>query len=116
MSASRTRIRVGGTIALPAYIAAHAGSPSRVLHEAGVVETELRDTEGWLPLDRMAALYEAAARELRDPYFGLLGEVADLPPEPQALDSGSKTRVLGVKLDSGEKVVVPRANVELIEV
>jgi hypothetical protein len=55
-------------------------------------------------------------RIIRDPYFGLIGEVSDLPPEPQALDSGSKTRVLGVKLGSGDTVVVPRANVELIEV
>jgi hypothetical protein len=55
-------------------------------------------------------------RIIRDPYFGLLGEVSDLPPEPQALGSGSKARVLEVKLASGEAVIVPRANVELIEV
>ena len=30
-------------------------------------------------------------------------------------DSGSKARVLEVELDSGESVIVPRANVELIE-
>ena len=41
--------------------------------------------------------------------------VADLPPEPQTLESGSKARVLEVKLDSGESVIIPRANVELIE-
>jgi hypothetical protein len=54
-------------------------------------------------------------RIIRDPYFGLIGEVAALPPEPQTLGSGSKARVLEVKLDSGESVVIPRANVELIE-
>ena len=54
-------------------------------------------------------------RIIRDPYFGLIGEVASLPPEPRALDSGSKARVLEVKFDSGESVVIPRANVELIE-
>ena len=47
--------------------------------------------------------------------FGLIGEVAGLPSEPQVLGSGSKARVLEVKLDSGESVVIPRANVELIE-
>jgi hypothetical protein len=31
------------------------------------------------------------------------------------LGSGSKARVLEVKFDSGEKVIIPRANVELIE-
>jgi len=41
--------------------------------------------------------------------------VAALPPEPQALDSGSRARVLEVELTSGRRVTVPRANVELIE-
>ncbi len=54
-------------------------------------------------------------RIIRDPWFGLIGEVAGLPPEPRVLGSGSKARVLEVALDSGESVVVPRANVELIE-
>lgn len=54
-------------------------------------------------------------RIIRDPYFGLIGEVAGLPSEPTVLGSGSKARVLEVKLGSGENVTVPRANVELIE-
>ncbi len=54
-------------------------------------------------------------RIIRDPYFGLIGAVGNLPPEPQVLDSGSRARVLEVKLDSGDSVVIPRANVELIE-
>ena len=54
-------------------------------------------------------------RIIRDPYFGQLGTVASLPPEPQVLGSGSKARVLEVSLAEGGTVVVPRANVELIE-
>jgi hypothetical protein len=54
-------------------------------------------------------------RIIRDPYFGLIGSVSGLPPEPRALDSGSKARVLEVKLESGDSVTIPRANVELIE-
>ena len=54
-------------------------------------------------------------RIIRDPYFGQLGEVSSLPPEPQVLGSGSKARVLEVALADGGTVVVPRANVELIE-
>jgi hypothetical protein len=54
-------------------------------------------------------------RIIRDPYFGLIGSVAALPPEPAVLPSGSKARVLDVELDSGQRVTVPRANVELIE-
>lgn len=54
-------------------------------------------------------------RIIRDPHFGLIGNVAALPPEPAVLPSGSKARVLDVRLDSGHTVTVPRANVELIE-
>src|SRR5262249_28593011 len=41
-------------------------------------------------------------RIIRDPYFGLIGSVSALPPEPRVLASGSKARVLEVKLSSGE--------------
>lgn len=54
-------------------------------------------------------------RMIRDPYFGTIGEVSGLPSEPAVLDSGSKARVLEVKLPTGEHAIVPRANVELIE-
>jgi hypothetical protein len=57
----------------------------------------------------------APVRIIRDPYFGIIGTALALPPEPQVLGSGSKARVLEVQLPSGEKVFVPRANVELIE-
>lgn len=42
------------------------------------------------------------------------GRWADLPTQPQVLGSGSKARVLEVACASGERVTVPRANVELI--
>jgi hypothetical protein len=54
-------------------------------------------------------------RIIRDPYFGRIGEVAARPAEPTVLDSGSKARVLHVQLRDGQRVTVPRANVELIE-
>ena len=54
-------------------------------------------------------------RIIRDPYFGMIGTVGSLPPEPHVLGSGSKARVLEVQLKEGGTVVVPRANVELIE-
>jgi hypothetical protein len=57
----------------------------------------------------------ANVRIIRDPYFGRIGKVAALPHELRALDSGSKARVLEVAFDSQERIVVPRANVELIE-
>lgn len=56
-----------------------------------------------------------AVRVIRDPYFGVLGEVESLPPAPQALGSESRARVLTVRTIGGDTVTVPRANVELIE-
>ena len=53
-------------------------------------------------------------RIIRDPYFGVLGCVGNLPHEPQTLESGSKARVLTVSCQSGETVTVPRANVEIV--
>jgi hypothetical protein len=54
-------------------------------------------------------------RIIRDPYFGIIGTAVSLPEKPQVLGSGSKARVVEVQLPTGEKVFVPRANVELIE-
>jgi len=67
--------------------------------------------------DRVAGVLDIGypVRVIRDPYFGLIGKVHRLPPEPRVLESGSKTRVLEVALDSGEPITIPRANVELIE-
>ena len=53
-------------------------------------------------------------RVIRDPYFGLIGRVADLPSEPQVLGSDSRARVLTVNAADGQTVVVPRANIEII--
>ena len=53
-------------------------------------------------------------RIIRDPDFGVLGAVTDLPPEPQILPTGSKARVLHVRSRDGRNLVVPRANVEIV--
>lgn len=52
-------------------------------------------------------------RLIRTPYFGALGRVVSLPPEPQEIETETKTRVLEAELVTGEKVVVPRANIEI---
>jgi hypothetical protein len=53
-------------------------------------------------------------RIIREPYFGLLGDVTKLPHELVKVDSGASVRVLEATLIDGKKVVVPRANVEII--
>lgn len=52
-------------------------------------------------------------RLIRVPYFGQFGEILNLPRELQVLPTGSSARVAEIKLDRGDVVVVPRANIEL---
>ena len=54
-------------------------------------------------------------RAIRHPHFGRLGRVAALPVQPQMLATESRARVLEVSFDDGDRAVIPRANVELIE-
>ena len=55
-------------------------------------------------------------RVIREPYFGRIGRVTDLPSEPMRLESETKARVLKLRFDDdGSEVLVPRANVEILE-
>lgn len=54
-------------------------------------------------------------RVIRQPYFGRLGKVASLLVELQIVETGSAVRVVDIELENGERVVVPRANVEILE-
>jgi hypothetical protein len=56
-----------------------------------------------------------SVRVIRDPYFGVLGTVAALPEQPAVLGSGSRARVLEVATVDGLRIIVPRANVEVID-
>lgn len=57
----------------------------------------------------------SSIRIIRDPHFGMIGKVTSLPPELQKIETEAKARVLEVEIKNGEKTIVPRANVELIE-
>ena len=54
-------------------------------------------------------------RIIRDPYFGEIGTVSSLPASLETVQTESKVRVVEVQLDDGQLVVVPRANVEIVE-
>ena len=64
--------------------------------------------------DAQALTIGTPIRVIREPYFGKLATVTDLPPKLEEVDSGAHVRVLKAKLESGEEVTVPRANVEII--
>jgi len=54
-------------------------------------------------------------RVIRQPHFGRIGRVVELPTELVQLDSEAHVRVLVVEFsDDGARATVPRANVELI--
>jgi len=54
-------------------------------------------------------------RVIRQPYFGRIGRVVELPTELVQLDSEAHVRVAVVEFsDDGTRATVPRANVELI--
>lgn len=56
-----------------------------------------------------------AVRIIRQPSFGKIGKVTALPVELQTIETEAKVRVLEVELETGERLVLPRANVEIIE-
>ncbi len=54
-------------------------------------------------------------RIIREPYFGIIARVKDLPSELQLIPTESHVRVLVATLPDGRDVTIPRANVEMIE-
>jgi hypothetical protein len=53
-------------------------------------------------------------RVIREPYFGKLGTVTELPAQLQHVESGTEVRVLKANIEGEGEVMVPRANVEII--
>lgn len=89
---------------------------------AGVIRPEIIVPDLTLSPDQLAGDAAAAQtldvgahiRLIREPYFGRLATVTELPPEPVEIDTGAVVRVLGAELEGGERVTVPRANVEIV--
>lgn len=54
-------------------------------------------------------------RVIREPYFGNIGKIANLPPELYTSETESKVRIAEVELEDGRIAKVPRANLEIIE-
>ena len=90
---------------------------------AGVLRPEII-----IPYEEKAGIQEEASidlalgmrsgtpiRIIAPPYFGEIGTVIRLPVELLKVETGADVRVVEIELGSGEKVVVPRANVEIIE-
>jgi hypothetical protein len=55
----------------------------------------------------------AVVRLLRKPYFGLWGEVVDVPVKAEQLETEAWVRVVHVRLQDGRTISVPQENVEV---
>jgi transcription antitermination factor NusG len=53
-------------------------------------------------------------RIIRNPYFGEIGRVVELPSELVKIDTETTSRVAEIELKNGEKAIIPRANLEVI--
>jgi len=90
---------------------------------AGVIRPEIVvPVGGAKPPDAAEAASSAAGlgigsliRVIREPNFGRLGKVTELPNELMKMESESMVRVLSVEFEDGSQALLPRANVEMIE-
>jgi len=91
---------------------------------AGVIRPEIivprttiskGDSEGEKTIVSKGMQPGMTVRVIAEPYFGAIGTIVSLPAELQEVESESSVRILEVELEDGRKAVVPRANVEIIE-
>jgi len=75
--------------------------------------TESHPPEGVTPTKGMEP--GMAVRIIRDPDFGKIGKITELPVDLQVIETESPVRVLAVELEDKRTVLVPRADVEIIE-
>ncbi len=88
---------------------------------AGVLRPEVLIPEsdsGAAPADRGAEVglsIGSQVRVIREPHFGRVGQVVELPSELRRLETEAMVRVLVIVFpEDGERALVPRANVEII--
>lgn len=78
--------------------------------------TEQERTGDDYAADQITGIEEGSVvRIIRAPYFGVLGKVSGLPAELQQMESGTFCRTAEVELEGGERVLLPRANLEMLE-
>jgi len=89
---------------------------------AGVMRPEIiipitfKEEELVNPEPKMSTLeIGTTIRVIRQPNFGVIGKVTGLPEKLTQVESETLVRILEAELENGEKVTIPRANVEVIE-
>jgi hypothetical protein len=70
--------------------------------------------EAQLPSDVETFALQQTVRLRRDPHAGAIGTLISLRPRPTIMPSGIRVSAAEVRLDSGEQVLVPLANLEVL--
>jgi len=81
-----------------------------------IIPIDFSEDELVAPESKMATLEVGSTiRVIRQPNFGVIGKITDLPEKLTKVESETMVRILEAELENGEKVTIPRANVEVIE-
>ena len=81
-----------------------------------IIPIKFKEEELTEPETRMSTLeIGTTIRVIRQPNFGVIGKVTGLPEQLTKVESETLVRILEAELENGEKVTIPRANVEVIE-
>ena len=76
---------------------------------------DVPSTDGRTAKARQGIAVGDPVRVIREPYFGRIGKVASLPAGLQSIPTESTVRVIEIELPDATRMIVPRANVEIIE-
>ncbi|MCF6148944.1 MAG: hypothetical protein E3K37_09815 [Candidatus Kuenenia sp.] len=79
-----------------------------------VAATQTTGKEDVAVADRGMELGDSV-RVIRVPYFGKIGKIKSLPFSPQLIETEATVRILEVEFTDGTIAIVPRTNVEMIE-
>ncbi len=81
-----------------------------------IIPLEFKEDELQEPEAKMSLLeIGTTIRVIRQPNFGVIGKVTGLPEKLTSVESETMVRILEAELENGQKVTIPRANVEVIE-
>lgn len=88
-----------------------------VMRPEVIIPLPMKEGEELIVKDAEMASLEIGSliRVIRQPDFGEIGRITELPEPLTEVESETLVRVLKAKLNNGKEVLIPRANVEVIE-
>ena len=104
---------------LTSHVGATASVNGATQIRAGVLRPEIviplgaSDEQG-LAAGPMILEIGASVRAIRDPHFGQVGRVVDLPVDLAVIETEARVRTAEVEFEDGSRATLPRANIELM--